>query len=42
MDTLLVLNKNTFAILAERKLVNFKFQPPSISNENPYTEIIEL
>ena len=42
MDTLLVLNKNTFAILAERKLVNFKFQPQSISNENPYTEIIEL
>ena len=42
MDTLLVLNKNTFAILAERKLVNFKFQSPSISNENPYTEIIEL
>ena len=42
MDTLLVLNKNTFAILAERKLVNFKFQAPSISNENPYSEIIEL
>lgn len=42
MDTLLVLNKNTFSILAERKLVNYKFQAPTISNENPYSEIIEL
>ena len=42
MDTLLVLNKNTFEILTERKIVNNKFQAPSISNENPYNEIIEL
>ena len=42
MDTLLVLNKNTFTILAERKLLNYKFQAPPISNENPYSEIIEL
>ena len=42
MDTLLIINKNNFSILAERKLVNFKFQAPSLSNENPYTEIIEL
>ena len=42
MDTLLVLNKNTFAILAERKITNHKFTAPSISNENPYTEILEL
>ena len=37
-----VLNKNTFTILAERKLLNYKFQAPPISNENPYSEIIEL
>ena len=42
MDTLLIINKNNFAILAERKLQNYKFQAPSLSNENPYTEIIEL
>ena len=42
MDTLLVLNKNNFSIIAERKLVNYKFVPPTISNENPYSEIIEL
>ena len=42
METLLVLNKNTYAILAERKIVNHKFQVPSISNENSYSEIIEL
>ena len=42
MDTLLVLNKTTFSIIAERKIINNKFQIPSISNENSYTEIIEL
>lgn len=42
METLLILNKNTFAILQERKLINNKFQITQISNENPYTEIIEL
>ena len=42
METLLVLNKNTYSILAERKIINHKFQVPSISNENSYTEIIEL
>ena len=42
METLLLLNKNTFTILAERKLQNFKFITPPLSNENPYSEIIEL
>ena len=42
MDTLLILNKNTFEILEERKIVNSKFQEPSKINENSYTEIIEL
>ena len=42
MDTLLVLNKTTFAILAERKLVNYKFIIPQNINENQYTEIIDL
>ena len=42
METLLLLNKNTFTILAERKLQNFKFIAPPLSNENPYSEIIEL
>ena len=36
------MNKNTFTILAERKLQNFKFITPPLSNENPYSEIIEL
>jgi len=42
METLLLLNKNTFTILAERKLQNFKFITPPLSNENPCSEIIEL
>ena len=42
MDTLLILNKNTFEILEERKIVNSKFQETSKINENSYTEIIEL
>ena len=42
MENLLLLNKNTFTILAERKLQNFKFITPPLSNENPYSEIIEL
>ena len=42
METLLILNKNTFEILEERKIVNSKFQEPSKINENSYTEIIEL
>lgn len=42
METLLLLNKNTFTILAERKVQGYKFQAPSLSNENPHSEIIEL
>ena len=42
MDTLLILNKNTFEILEERKIVNSKFQETSKIIENSYTEIIEL
>ena len=42
MDTLLVLNKTTFSILAERKLVNYKFIIPQNMNDNQYTEIIDL
>ena len=42
MDTLLILNKNTFEILEERKIVNSKFQEPSKINKNSYIEIIEL
>ena len=42
MDTLLILNKNTFDILEERKIVNSKFQEPSKINQNSYSEIIEL
>ena len=42
MDTLLILNKNTFEILEERKIVNSKFQEPSKINQNSYSEIIEL
>ena len=44
METLLILNKNTFEILAERKIVNYKFVQPqkSSENQNPYTEIMDL
>ena len=44
METLLILNKNTFEILAERKIVNYKFVQPqkSSENQNPYTEILDL
>ena len=42
MDTLLVLNKNTFAIIAEKKIINYKFIQPQQINENAYTEIIDL
>ena len=42
MDTLLVLNKNTFAIIAEKKIINYKFIQPQQINENVYTEIIDL
>ena len=42
MDTMLILNKNSFAIIAERKIVSLKFVQPQQSNENQYTEIIEL
>ena len=42
MDTMLILNKNSFAIIAERKIVAHKFIQPQQSNENQYTEIIEL
>jgi len=42
MDTMLILNKNSFAIIAERKIVAHKFVQPQQSNENQYTEIIEL
>ena len=42
MDTMLLLNKNTFAIIAERKIVGNKFVQPQQTNENQYTEIIEL
>ena len=41
METLLVLNKNTFTILAERKLLDYKFQAPQFTNDNPYNEIIK-
>ena len=42
MDTLLVLNKNKFAIIAEKKIINYKFIQPQQINENAYTEIIDL
>ena len=42
MDTLLVLNKNTFAIIAEKKIINYKFIQPQQINENAYREIIDL
>ena len=42
MDTMLLLNKNTFAIIAERKIMGNKFVQPQQTNENQYTEIIEL
>ena len=42
MDTLLVLNKNTFEIISERKVVNYKFVDPPKTNDNPYSEIIDL
>ena len=42
MDTMLILNKNSFSIIAERKIVSHKFVQPQQSNENQYTEIIEL
>ena len=42
MDTILVLNKTNFAILAERKLVNYKFISPQNINENQYTDILDL
>ena len=42
MDTMLILNKNSFAIIAERKIVSHKFVQPQQANENQYTEIIEL
>ena len=42
METLLILNKTTFAILDERKLLNYKFVSPKNINENQYTEIIDL
>ena len=42
METLLILNKTTFAILDERKLLNYKFVSPKNINENQYTEILDL
>jgi hypothetical protein len=42
MDTLLVLNTNTFAIIAEKKIINYKFIQPQQINENAYREIIDL
>ena len=42
METLLILNKTTFAILDEKKLLNYKFVSPKNINENQYTEILDL
>ena len=41
METILVLNKNSFEILEETKIVNYKFISQK-GNENTYTEIIDL
>ena len=41
METILVLNKNSFEILEETKIVNYKFISQK-SSENTYTEIIDL
>ena len=41
METILVLNKSSFEILEETKIVNYKFISQK-GNENTYTEIIDL